>query len=149
MATLFSKWFKKNEKERLQKQGEVHDAETSTTTEMTAVPTKAEKKKKKVSEEIVLKGVLLKNLMTEKISLYATSRVYGFQVKMGATKRDVAAAIKATFNVIPKKVNIVRSEGKIVRFGRTSGKRSDTKKAYVFLKEGDSIVTGKDTEKTA
>lgn len=146
MAAFFSKWFKKNEKERLEKQGDVKDV---TTSEITAVPTKAEKKKKKVSEEIVLKGVLLKNLMTEKIATYATSRVYGFEVKIGATKRDVAAAIKATFNVIPKKVNIVRSEGKIVRFGRTSGKRSDTKKAYVFLKEGDSIVTGREIEKTA
>lgn len=146
MATLFSQWFKKNEKERLEKQGDVKDA---TTSEMTAVPTKTEKKKKKVSKEIVLKGVLLKNLMTEKISLYATSHVYGFEVKMQATKRDVAAAIKSTFNVIPKKVNIVRSEGKVVRFGRTSGKRSDTKKAYVFLKEGDSIVTGAESEKTA
>jgi large subunit ribosomal protein L23 len=43
------------------------------------------------------------------------------------------------FNVKVESVRVLNVKGKIKRFGRTLGKRSDWKKAYVKLQSGYSI----------
>ena len=62
-----------------------------------------------------------------------------FKVLPSATKAEVKAAIEQAFDVEVEKVQILNQKGKNKRFGRTLGKRSDTKKAYVRLKEGSEI----------
>lgn len=62
-----------------------------------------------------------------------------FKVRPKATKKQVKDAVEVMFNVEVDSVNILNVKGKQKRFGRTLGKRSDWKKAYVKLKPGHDI----------
>jgi len=57
----------------------------------------------------------------------------------GASKEEVMNAVEQMFNVKVETVRTVNVIGKQKRFGRTLGKRSDWKKAYVRLAEGHDI----------
>jgi large subunit ribosomal protein L23 len=62
-----------------------------------------------------------------------------FEVAAGATKIDIRRAVE---KLLGSKVDSVRtslSHGKFKRQGRFIGQRSDWKKAYVKLKEGEKI----------
>ena len=92
------------------------------------------------------KSMILKPRISEKAyALSQSQNVYVIQVPTDANRLTVAAAISAQFDVTVTKVNISNTKGKIKRTvrkgGRQSfGKRPDVKKAYVTLKEGDSIA---------
>lgn len=62
-----------------------------------------------------------------------------FKVMPKTTKKQVKDAVEVMFNVEVDSVNILNVKGKQKRFGRTLGKRSDWKKAYVKLKPGHDI----------
>lgn len=62
-----------------------------------------------------------------------------FKVLPKTTKKQVKDAVQAMFNVEVDSVNILNVKGKQKRFGKTLGKRSDWKKAYVKLKPGHDI----------
>ena len=62
-----------------------------------------------------------------------------FRVKPCATKIQVKKAVESMFNVEVDSVHVLNVKGKQKRFGRTLGKRSDWKKAYVKLKPGHDI----------
>ncbi|MEI7631879.1 MAG: 50S ribosomal protein L23 [bacterium] len=87
--------------------------------------------------------ILVRPRVSEKA--YATSQkgVYVFVVPTNSNKHQIAAAVKEQFNVDVFSVNIVVQKGKAVRFYRAGkfedGSRSDMKKAYVRLAEGQSI----------
>ena len=49
------------------------------------------------------------------------------------------AAVELCFKVQVERVQILTTKGKQKRFGRGMGKRSDVRKAYVRLAEGQSI----------
>lgn len=91
------------------------------------------------------KAIVLKPRMSEKT--YALSEVrntYTFEVPSGANKHSVARAVSAQFDVTVEKVAIMVVKGKAKRTVRKGGrpvmgKRSDIKKAYVTLKEGDKL----------
>lgn len=89
------------------------------------------------------KLTLIRPRVSEKA--YATSQngVYVFIVPSSANKHEVAAAVKAQYDVEVVSVNIVVQKGKAVRFYRAgkfeNGTRSDFKKAYVRLAEGLSL----------
>ncbi len=93
------------------------------------------------------KDMTLKPRMSEKSYALSATGVYVFDVPMSTNKIEVARAIEAQFNVTVSSVKVMVIKGKearSIRLGarvRTnhSGKRSDFKKAYVTLKEGDSI----------
>lgn len=88
-----------------------------------------------------LSKILKKPHITEKAVAGSERNVYAFLIHPDATKRDVAAAVKAIYNVTPVRVNIVNREARQSmnrRIGRTVTERAE-KKAYVFLKKGDSI----------
>lgn len=95
----------------------------------------------KSATKVVPETVLLKPRITEKAANLTANHVYTFDVRLDATKRDIAAAIEAVYRVKPKKVRIVKTVGKRVRLRtrRGMGARSGKKKAYVYLKEGDRI----------
>ena len=84
--------------------------------------------------------VLVAPVVTEKSTRAAE---YGgqvvFQVNPDATRNDVKSAIEQAFEVEVESVKIMNVKGKTKRFGRTLGKRSNRKKAYVRLKEGSDI----------
>jgi large subunit ribosomal protein L23 len=62
-----------------------------------------------------------------------------FKVRPDANKIEVKKAIEALFKVKVEKVRVARYLGKVRRVGRSMGRRSDWKKAYVTLREGDKI----------
>ena len=58
---------------------------------------------------------------------------FTFRVLNTATKSEIKMAVEQMFNVKVKSVSVVNVKGKQKRFKKTSGKRSDWKKAFVSL----------------
>ena len=92
----------------------------------------------KVSDK-AMQSVLAPQI-TEKATMVADKfNQVVFKVTVDATKADVKSAIEAMFKVEVAAVNLLNMNGKIKRSGRSFGKRSDWKKAYVSLKPGQEI----------
>jgi large subunit ribosomal protein L23 len=64
---------------------------------------------------------------------------YVFKVRKDASKDEIKAAVEKLFDVAVKDVNTCNYSGKTKRVGRNMGKRSDWKKAYVALADGQTI----------
>ncbi|HXF75052.1 MAG TPA: 50S ribosomal protein L23 [Methylomirabilota bacterium] len=62
-----------------------------------------------------------------------------FKVRPDANKIEVKQAVESLFKVKVVQVRMARYLGKTRRIGRNLGRRSDWKKAYVTLREGDKI----------
>ena len=62
-----------------------------------------------------------------------------FRVARDATKPEIKAAVELMFEVKVDAVRVVNVAGKTKRFGGRPGRRSDFKKAYVSLAEGQTI----------
>lgn len=62
-----------------------------------------------------------------------------FVVAPDATKPEIQAAVELLFKVEVKSVQVSNLKGKAKRFGRTMGRRSDIRKAFVSLKPGQEI----------
>ena len=62
-----------------------------------------------------------------------------FRVHPQANKVEIRQAVERLFKVKVEKVRTSRLLGKTRRVGKTAGRRSDWKKAYVTLAEGDRI----------
>jgi large subunit ribosomal protein L23 len=60
-------------------------------------------------------------------------------VDRDANKIEIKQAVETLFKVKVSDVRTVNVAGKMKRFGKTSAKRSNWKKAYVTLQEGQSI----------
>ena len=83
--------------------------------------------------------LIKKPIITEKATMASEAGAVVFQVAMDATKPQIKEAVEAVFGVKVKAVNTVVSKGKVKRFRGRPGERSDKKKAYVILEEGNSI----------
>ena len=80
-------------------------------------------------------------LITEKSTVRKESeRTLCFKVNAEATKTDVKNAVEAIFKVKVEAVRTANFAGKLRRQRRWMGYRSDWKKAYVKLKEGEKMV---------
>ena len=62
-----------------------------------------------------------------------------FKVLRDATKPEIKAAVELMFEVKVDAVQVVNVMGKAKRFGGRPGRRSDWKKAYVKLAQGQTI----------
>ena len=79
-------------------------------------------------------------LISEKSTALAESaNQFLFKVRPQANKIEVKRAVETLFKVKVVDVRMARYLGKVRRIGRSMGRRSDWKKAYVTLKEGDKI----------
>ena len=58
---------------------------------------------------------------------------------MDATKPEIKEAVEAVFGVKVKAVNTTITKGKTKKFKGRPGVRSDKKKAYVTLEDGNTI----------
>lgn len=77
---------------------------------------------------------------SEKATILAEKlRQFTFKVLNTATKLEVKQAVEQMFNVKVKNVSVLNVKGKRKRFKQTNGKRSDWKKAFVTLHEGNDI----------
>jgi large subunit ribosomal protein L23 len=91
-----------------------------------------------MNQERVMK-VLLAPIVSEKSANAGESNQVVFRVVAGATKPEIRAAVEKMFEVEVEAVRVVNQKGKTKRFGARFGRRSDTRKAYVRLKEGQEI----------
>ena len=83
--------------------------------------------------------VIRKPIITEKATLASEANAVVFQVAMDATKPMIKEAVEAVFDVKVKAVNTTITKGKAKRFRGRPGVRSDKKKAYVTLEDGNTI----------
>jgi large subunit ribosomal protein L23 len=83
--------------------------------------------------------VLKRPIISEKSFAMAENDKYEFLVETEATKVEIAQAVEKAFKVSVTDVNTVVVKGKVKRFGRKIGRRSDYKKAIVTVKAGDKI----------
>jgi large subunit ribosomal protein L23 len=83
--------------------------------------------------------LIKKPVITEKATMASEHGAVVFQVAMDATKPQIKEAIEAIFSVKVKAVNTTITKGKVKKFRGRTGERSDKKKAYVTLEEGNTI----------
>lgn len=91
-------------------------------------------------EKIKLASILTAPIVSEKSAIVAdTSNQFVFKVAKNATKLQIKNAVEMMFDVKVDSVRVLNVKGKVKRFGRALGKRSDWKKAYVKLQSGHNI----------
>jgi len=84
--------------------------------------------------------VLLAPRVTEKSTRVGEDgNQYVFHVTTDASKAEVKGAVEMLFDVNVESVRIVNVKGKTKSFRMRPGKRSDWKKAYVRVQEGQVI----------
>ena len=83
--------------------------------------------------------VIRKPIITEKATMASENGAVVFQVAMSSTKPEIKAAVEEVFGVKVKAVNTTITKGKTKKFRGRPGVRSDKKKAYVTLEEGQTI----------
>ena len=156
---LLDRWSKKNQTKRLEKTSEpkaeaelVEEKKVKKTTAKKVTSTAAiedgheghdhsahahtaDKKVKKI-----INSILLRALVTEKSAVKQSENKYSFVVAKNANKAVIKKAIEEVYKIKPLSVNIINVQGKAMRFGKHSGKRSDFKKAIVTLPKGKTIV---------
>ncbi len=88
-----------------------------------------------------VQDVVKRPLITEKAERNReASRQFAFEVHRDATKIQVKQAVEKLFNVhvLAVRTSIIRGKNK--RVGRHVGQRPNWKKAFVTLKEGETIA---------
>ena len=83
--------------------------------------------------------VIRRPVITEKATLASEGNAVVFRVAPEATKPQIKEAVEAVFGVKVKAVNTTIAKGKAKKFRGRPGERSDVKKAYVTLEEGNTI----------
>jgi large subunit ribosomal protein L23 len=83
--------------------------------------------------------ILRRPRITEKASMLSEVSVFVFDVDVRASKRDVMDAIRFYYKAEPIKVNMIKIPSKNVFIRGKRGVKSGGKKAYVYLKKGESI----------
>jgi large subunit ribosomal protein L23 len=85
--------------------------------------------------------VIKRPVITEKgLALKEDERTLCFVVDDNAGKQQIQEAVERLFKVKVQKVRTMVVPGKERRRGKYSGYRSDWKKAYVTLREGEKMI---------
>ena len=77
--------------------------------------------------------------ISEKATDLAGFNKYVFIVPKSANKSEIKKTIINIYGIKPLKINIIKKQGKKVRYGRTYGKQADFKKAVVTVSPGEKI----------
>ncbi len=83
--------------------------------------------------------IIKRPIITEKTTRLKEENKYVFEVDIKATKNDIKQAVEKLFNVDVEDVHTCIIKGKLRRYGRYEGYKSDWKKAIVKLKPGQTI----------
>jgi large subunit ribosomal protein L23 len=85
--------------------------------------------------------VIKRPVITEKgLTLKENERTLCFEVDQNANKTEIQEAVEQLFKVKVQHVRTMVVPGKMRRRGKYSGYRSDWKKAYVTLREGEKMI---------
>jgi len=84
--------------------------------------------------------IIRRPLITEKgTQLRELHKQYLFEVDHRASKHQIKGAVETLFSVHVEDVKTLNVRGKIKRVGQNIGKKSNWKKAYVTLRDGEKI----------
>lgn len=87
-----------------------------------------------------LHSIIKRPLVTEKGTIVREMHnQYIFEVLPVATKHQIRIAIETLFKVHVEDVRTINVRGKIKRVGQSYGKRSNWKKVYVTLRQGEKL----------
>ena len=92
-----------------------------------------------ISKERLINVLIAPHVSEKSARIAELGNQYVFRVRTDATKPEIRAAVEFMFEVKVYKVRVVNVAGKSKKFGRSLGHRSDWKKAYVRLAEGQAI----------
>ena len=85
--------------------------------------------------------VIKRPVITEKgLTLKERDRTLCFEVHENASKQQIQEAVEQLFKVKVQAVRTMTVPGKMRRRGKYTGYRSDWKKAYVTLREGEKMI---------
>jgi large subunit ribosomal protein L23 len=83
--------------------------------------------------------VIIRPVVTEASAMLQEERqTYTFIVAKDSNKIEIRSAVQELFNVTVAGVRTAKYPGKVRRVGRSTGRKSGSKKARVKLSEGDS-----------
>jgi large subunit ribosomal protein L23 len=91
-----------------------------------------------MNQETII-STLLAPIASEKATFAADRGEFVFKVSRRATKLSIKKAVELMFEVNVKNVTTLIVKGKKKRTGQILSRRSDWKKAYVSLEEGQDI----------
>lgn len=83
--------------------------------------------------------IIRRPILTEKNTDLTPFNTYVFEVDPRATKLDVKKAVQDFFKVHVESVRTSIAHGKIKRVGRNMGRLQNRKKAFVTIREGETI----------
>lgn len=87
-----------------------------------------------------LTDVIRRPLITERTSIMREDgRTIVFEVAIRANKVEIRRAVEQLLGSKVANVRTAIAHGKVKRQGRFAGRRSDWKKAYVILREGEKV----------
>ncbi|HET6184837.1 MAG TPA: 50S ribosomal protein L23 [Acetobacteraceae bacterium] len=98
----------------------------------------ARKSRPRLSRETMYE-LIRSPVITEKATRLSERGQYVFRVPLSASKPEIKAAVEGLFGVQVTAVNTLVHKGKAKRFRGRPGRRSDVKKAFVKLAEGQQI----------
>jgi len=89
---------------------------------------------------VKLTDVIRRPLITEKTTIQREDgRTVVFQVAADANKVEIKRAVEKLLGSKVESVRTAIAHGKVKRQGKFAGRRSDWKKAYVRLKDGEKL----------
>lgn len=90
-------------------------------------------------EERLYQVILGPHISEKSTNVADKARQIVFKVREDASKPEIKAAVEKLFEVEVNSVKVINVRGKMKYGGKTPGKRSNWKKAYVCLKQGHDI----------
>ena len=84
--------------------------------------------------------IIVKPIITEASMMGIAEKKYTFEVAKDANKIEIAKAVEELFGVKVAKVNTVRVNGKLRRYGAHEGYTASWKKAVVTLTEDSKTI---------
>ena len=103
---------------------------------------KVYEKKNKFGDTTLI-NIIKNPRFSDKSARLSQDKVYVFEVSKDSNKHSISQAFQKKYNVIPEKINISKNPRKAVSFRRyrgNAGYRKEVKKAYIYLKKGDTIT---------
>lgn len=92
-----------------------------------------------IREERLLKVLRVSYVFEKAFIAMEKFNIIVFKVVKDAIKVEIKVVVQKLFEVEVEVVNILVVKGKVKRYGQRIGRRSDWKKVYVILKEGQNL----------
>ena len=92
-----------------------------------------------MNENRLMQVLLAPHISEKSANASDGSNQYVFKVRTDSNKAEIKGAVELMFDVSVEDVKVVNVKGKVKRHGQRLGKRSDWKKAYIRVQQGQEI----------